>query len=306
MNNMSVLAMVALFSGLVGCTTAIEKGPDFTYYQKDQTPYRLVEVMSGKDNKERRQILENALRLSNIPYELDPFDMDGKAGTNVIADLGSKPAVLIIAAHYDRQWQSPGANDNASCVAAALSAYKMLEASGPFEHIKVRFLFTDMEEIGLLGANGYIKNHGVENILGVASFELCGIGDAFGIWDVHTELEATDVVGALQQAGTALGIYHGTHGPVPRNSSDHEPFFMKGIPAVAVTLLPKSDEEILRDYIDNPNGLKWLSTSNRPTIFQTYHTPNDRPLTISPKALKTAARIMTGMARKFDHIAGGN
>lgn len=297
----SFVGTLAILLGLSGCTSPIVKGPEFSYYLEDPSPYRLVEVMSGQSNEERLHILTEALTASGIPYELDPFTIDGKNGTNVFADLGATEApTLIIVAHYDRVMGSAGANDNASCVAAAISAYERLRASGPLENINVRFLFPDKEEVGLVGAQGYIENHGVENIVGVASFEMCGIGDAFGIWDIRGDLESSNIVKALQQAGKDVGVYNETHGPVPRYSSDHHRFFLKGVPAVGVTVLPKTDGQTLRDYIANPNAFKWVRTANRPIIFQTYHSPEDLPSTINPKALDMTARIIVETVKAFD------
>ncbi|MEH6526405.1 MAG: M28 family peptidase [Sneathiella sp.] len=304
LRNAPLLWMVALLLGLSGCATPIKKGPDFSYYLENPSPYRLVEVMSGRSNEERLHILTEALTASEIPYELDPFTIDGKNGTNAFADLGPIDApTLIIVAHYDRVMGSAGANDNASCVASVISAYEMLRAAGPLKNINVRFLFPDKEEVGLIGTQGYIKNHGVENVLGVASFEMCGIGDAFGIWDLRDNLESSKIVKAIQQAGKDLGVHNETHGPVPRYSSDHHRFYLTGIPAVGVTVLPEADGQTLRDYIANPNAFRWIRTANRPTIFQTYHSPQDLPSTIDPKALDMTAHIIVETAKIFDQLS---
>ncbi len=296
--------MGMVMAGLAGCATPIEKGPDIGHYLAAPSPYHLVEVMSGKENRERRDILEQALTASGISYRSDPFVHEGREGTNIFADLGTKSPTLIIAAHFDRTMGSPGANDNASCVAAAVSAYEMLAGGDPLQHIKLRFLFPDMEELGLIGSRNYIKNQGVDDVIGVISFEMCGIGDAFGIWDVRDGLAASLPVRALQAAGDANNVYNATHGPVPRYSSDHHVFFLEGIPAVGVTMLPKTDETVLRDYIENPNAFKWISTSNRPTIFQTYHTAEDTPATLNPETLEMTARIIVSTAQELDRLAG--
>jgi len=290
----------AMIFGLLGCATPIERGAEPNHYLENPSSFRLVEVLSGKSNEERMAILASALSKAKIAHKLDPFVVDGKAGTNVIADLGSNVPTLLIATHYDRTIGSPGANDNASCVASALAAYNMLRASDAPASIKVRFLFPDKEEIGLIGTKGYIRNHGVENIVGAISFDGCGIGDAYGIWDVRENLSDSVVVKALKKAGNIQGVYHAMHGPVPRYSSDHHEFFLNGVPSVGVTVLPKSDESILREYIANPNAFKWIRKSNRPVLFQTYHSPEDLPTTVEPKALDMTSRIMVETVKQFD------
>ncbi|MCW5803853.1 MAG: M20/M25/M40 family metallo-hydrolase [Deltaproteobacteria bacterium] len=72
---------------------------------------------------------------------------------NVVAARGTGPATLVMA-HYDHLGPGfPGADDNASGVAAALAVARDLAhrpATG-----RVVFLFTGGEEVGLLGARAY-------------------------------------------------------------------------------------------------------------------------------------------------------
>jgi hypothetical protein len=297
-----------------GCVKPIVRGPEVSHYLDDPTPYRLVEVMSGKETEERFTIVLKALQAAKITYSLDPFDYfipgpyGGKSfkGTNIIADFGSKSKTLLIATHFDRRARTPGANDNASCVAAAISALEKLIKTQPLGNIKVRFLFPDMEEMGLIGSEGYVKNHGVGDIIGMASFEMCGIGGAFGIWDIQDDLESSLIVKALQAAGEKEGIYNGTIGVIPRNSSDHRVFYREGIPSVGVTIIPESDEKLLREYIMDPNAFKWLSVKNRPRVFQTYHTDKDLPETLDPKALDIASQIIYRTVIEIDRLSGGS
>ncbi|MGI4735661.1 MAG: M20/M25/M40 family metallo-hydrolase [Janthinobacterium lividum] len=76
---------------------------------------------------------------------------------NIIARMpGRQPdgkAVLVVA-HYDSQPHTPGAGDDAAGVAALLEAMRALRAGPPLAH-DVIWLFTDGEEVGLLGARAY-------------------------------------------------------------------------------------------------------------------------------------------------------
>ena len=79
---------------------------------------------------------------------------------NVVARLegtnNSKAVVLI--GHYDSVPTSPGASDDGSAVAAMLETLRALRAG---ERLKndVIFLFTDAEEVGLMGARAFINEH---------------------------------------------------------------------------------------------------------------------------------------------------
>jgi len=297
---------------IAGCAKPILRGPEISHYTSAPSSYRLVEVMSGKDNGERTKIVKTALSVNNIPFSVQSFVHQGSEGNNIVVEYGEKPKTLLVAAHFDRRKGTPGANDNASCVSAAISALQTLRDVPPLKNIGVRFLFTDKEESqgngsknNLWGARAYIEQNAVDDLAGVVSFEMCGVGEAFGIWDVRDELGSSAIVKALQEAGKKENIYNGTIGVIPRNYSDHRAFYEQGIPSVGVTIIPKSDEKILREYIMNPNGFKWLNVSNRPKVFQTYHSEADVPETLEPVALELASRIIVRTIQEFDRLSGG-
>ena len=285
---------------------AVEPGPGFAYYQEQPSAYRLVEVMSGKSNIQRRAIVKQALQESDIAFREEPFSTRLYQGVNLVADLGSGRDILLFATHIDRVPKAPGANDNASCVATAIDALKKLKKRGLPENLTARFLFSDGEESGLQGSRYYADHNDLTHFFGVASFELCGIGDAFGIWDVIGPAMNSPLVEALMRAGKNLGVYNGTHGEVPRFGSDHRAFAQKGLAAVGVTVLPQKDETTLRNYVDDPNNAKWLLNFIRPTIFQTYHTSGDEPATLDTAALDMTTRLMIETVRVVDAMVRQN
>lgn len=79
---------------------------------------------------------------------------------NVLARLkgtGQGRAILL-AAHYDSVTTGPGAGDNAVAVGALLETLRALKAGAPLRN-NVIFLFTDGEEVGLLGAKAFVEGH---------------------------------------------------------------------------------------------------------------------------------------------------
>ena len=230
----------------------------------------------------------------------EPYQAAGRTGENVIVEIGTGAHVLGIAAHFDRVPNSPGANDNASCVAAAMAAYERIRNEGAPVNLSVRFLFFDHEELGRLGSKHYARNHDLGRFVGVASLELCGIGDALGVWDVRGPAENSLLVDAFAAAAEAEEIYHGTHGAVPLYSSDHRSFADAGLPAVGITVLPQEDEAVLRDYVDHPGRWRWLMPWFRPTIFRTYHGPGDRARAVDPAAIDMVSRVVRRMVAIAD------
>ncbi len=97
---------------------------------------------------------------------------------NVIAKLpgtGNSKAVLV-AGHYDTTPQSFGASDDGAAVVSMLESARALKAGPPLKN-DVIFLFTDGEEEGLLGANGFMAEHPLAREVGlVLNFEARGNG----------------------------------------------------------------------------------------------------------------------------------
>lgn len=272
-------------------------GPDFSHYRESPGPLRLVQVMSGRSNHERREVVKQALDAAAISYREEVVSNRVFHGANLVVEMGEGRDILLFSAHMDRVEPSPGANDNASCVAAGVQALKELKAMGPPEALKLRFLFSDGEEAGLHGARHHADASDLSDFFGVVSFEMCGLGDAFGVWDVVGPAVDSPIVEALRRAGGNLGVYHGTHGAVPRFGSDHMAFSRKGLAAVGVTVLPREDEQSLRGYVADPNHPKWLLNFVRPTIFRTYHTSGDGPEIIQSDALNMTTRLMLETVR---------
>jgi Zn-dependent M28 family amino/carboxypeptidase len=88
------------------------------------------------------------------------------AGTNLIATRpGSAPPYAVVGAHLDTVVDSPGADDNASGVAAALELARRLGEQAP-----VMIAIFDLEEVGFIGARALAQRLAAE---GVASAMLC-------------------------------------------------------------------------------------------------------------------------------------
>jgi hypothetical protein len=283
-----------------------DPAPGISYYLESPSPMRLVEVMSGQSNNERREIVKMALDSGPVAFHEEEVTNRIFNGGNIVAELGEGSVVLVFAAHMDRVEEAPGANDNASCVAAGIEAMKELSTWNMPQGLSVRFLFSDGEETGLHGARHHANTQDLTHIFGVASFELCGIGDAFGVWDVVGPAMGSPIVEALLKAGDNLKIYNGTHGAVPRFGSDHLAFSKKGLAAVGVTVLPQEDEDKLREYVQDPNNPKWLLNFIRPAIFRTYHTSGDGPETVEPDALEMTKRLMLETVRVVGEMVKQN
>lgn len=95
---------------------------------------------------------------------------------NIIAFIPGKSKVPYVAlmSHYDSVPMAPGAGDDGAAVAAMLETARILKSEAPFEH-PIIMIFTDAEEQGLIGAEGFFNNSKyTENIGILLNFEGSG------------------------------------------------------------------------------------------------------------------------------------
>lgn len=99
---------------------------------------------------------------------------------NIVARIpGSAPTGgVLITAHYDSRQIAPGAGDAASGVVTALEAIRAIRTGPPLQNDLI-VVFTDAEELGLLGARAFVSEHALmADVDIVLSFEMRGAGGA--------------------------------------------------------------------------------------------------------------------------------
>ena len=106
--------------------------------------------------------VEPQVQRTGITSLLDIYPGPYAAGTveNVMARLrgtGSTGAVLLMA-HYDSVSTAPGATDDGSGVVTLLETLRALKNGAPLRN-DIIFLFTDGEELGEVGSQGFVSEH---------------------------------------------------------------------------------------------------------------------------------------------------
>ena len=95
-----------------------------------------------------------------VALGLSPELQQNPGVTNILALLkgtSGEKAVLLVA-HYDTVPVSPGAGDNGSAVVAILETLRALRSSQPLRNDVVA-LFSDAEELGMVGAKTFVHQH---------------------------------------------------------------------------------------------------------------------------------------------------
>ncbi len=190
------------------------------------------------------------------------FDYEGKSFPNLIGRLaGKKKSCFIVGAHFDAVDNCPGADDNASGVAALLETARVL-AKEQFCH-SVEFVSFNLEEFGMAGSSQYAKDLKKEKreINGMISLEMIGYTDARkGAQKLPPALQGRfrdtgDFIGLLanSKSKNLLELFYKEMKKIeglpvepltlPFNGwllpasrlSDHSPFWDAGYPALLVT-----------------------------------------------------------------------
>jgi Zn-dependent M28 family amino/carboxypeptidase len=206
--------------------------------------------------------------------------------------------LVVVAAHYDTIPTSPGADDNASAVAALLEVARWFDANRPKPEqcrARLQLVAYDLEEAGLVGSTAHCQEIQLsgQSLRGMISLEMLGytdsrpgsqqlpvhlrglypdVGDFIGVVGNEASAPLLGTVAAALRTVPGLPVEHlvvpGTGTQLPETRlSDHSSFWDRGYPAVMIT-----DTSFYR----NPN----------------YHRPSDTAATLDFAFL---ARVTLGL-----------
>jgi len=132
--------------------------------------------------RQAEQYIRTFLEKLDIPFELQGYDHEGFRYSNIVVTLegGSRrEETIIIGAHYDTVFGTPGADDNASAVAVLLELCRALKDYRPERTLRLIFFVLEEPPAFMTPSMGsYVyamqaRNRG-ENIAGMISLEMVG------------------------------------------------------------------------------------------------------------------------------------
>jgi aminopeptidase Y len=175
---------------------------------------------------------------------------------NVIGTLvGTDPAqgIVYMGGHYDSVAFAPGANDDASGVAAMLEAARVLATNGLRTKATLKFIAFGAEETGLNGSYEYVVANEAEVTakgLGMVNLDMIAVGDTLQIGNI----DYGDPGGGnqlkvyAQQKATAMGMLWESF--AAGENSDHTYFEQVGVPAAFLTQRPDPYYHTSQDTLD--------------------------------------------------------
>ena len=189
---------------------------------------------------------------------------------NIVADRpGSAPTgTLLLTAHYDSHGTGPGAGDDAAGVAALLEAARAL---GPSRN-NLRILITDGEEVGLLGAQGYVDAPHDKAPTMVLNFEARGGGGPVFMFETSDgNLPLVRAFAAAAPSPHASSLMYALYKLLP-NDTDLSVFKKAGMA-----------------------GLNFAFVDRWPH----YHTALDTPENLDPRSLQQSGATALALSRHF-------
>lgn len=134
--------------------------PDLSYIASLKNP------IGSQANETVRQYIIDRLRELDVWYQLHMIDYY-EPGLQRAATLGNilvripgtgNGKAIMFMGHYDTVPDAYGASDNGAAVVAMLELIRLLQHHPPFKNDLI-FFFPDGEEVGLLGARAFLKDH---------------------------------------------------------------------------------------------------------------------------------------------------
>jgi aminopeptidase YwaD len=232
-----------------------------------QTRSEIPAVMISQEDG--RQFVEAAQRRALRIHMLVDTLFETRSAANVVATkrgTAHPDEIIVVGGHYDSVPRGPGANDNASGVAATLEAARVL-AGTPIART-VQFVLFSGEELGLFGSGAFASERR-QGVVTMVNLDMVGWGEHLMIGNSRGNSETA--VNAAAQVAQRLGIFVTKF---QSGGSDHVSFERFGIPTV-----------FLHRGID-PD----------------YHKPTDLPANVDPRHLEEAARLVVGLVQDLAQL----
>ncbi|MGH7948186.1 MAG: M20/M25/M40 family metallo-hydrolase, partial [Candidatus Binataceae bacterium] len=200
---------------------------------------------------------------------------------NVVAELrgaDSTGAVMLVA-HYDSVPSGPGAGDDAAGVAAILEAVRAIRAGAPLRNDLI-VLFTDAEELGLLGAKAFIENQAaLDRIKAVLNFDMRG--NSGPVWMFESSAANGWLISELGRAA-----------PYPRAASVAADIYRRMPHDTDFTIFAKA----------GIGGLNFAAAKGLPS----YHTRLDSAARLDLRTLQHHGSYALSLARQLGSVTLGD
>jgi Zn-dependent M28 family amino/carboxypeptidase len=263
----------------------------------------VVKVASATSNEARFDAITSLLTARKIPFTVEPFKIDKPLrleprteGRNVVVTIGDGPSEIVLGAHYDAVrlpdgTLSKGAVDNAASSVILVSIAEALQSEKL--PIRVRVVWFDMEELGLIGSQQYVQRHASDKILAMLNFDVNGYGRTilFGpaAQKESTALRRIFLETCAAEDADCLGF------PLGLPNSDDRSFIKAGVPTISIGVLPPIEARQLWLLLSGPDS--GLAPGTLPAVLRTIHTADDGSEKVSEETMSMMVRFALSLVR---------
>lgn len=216
-----------------------------------------IKELEKRPNKGRTEYIKNYLKSAGISFEVQKFRQRVLNGENiVITDFCKQDdqAQLLLTAHTNKYFSSPGANDNASGVAVLLNVIDQLKALNLDNNSNTKIIFFDHED-GLAyidGSTFYVNNTDLSKIKFVLNLDMVGAGNTVVTCPKNTDDNRSNpYVNYLLKHLTQKQIKYFSFDLPPLLVEDHVPFVKNGVPAISLSMMPERDLGHLKKILNS-------------------------------------------------------
>lgn len=254
-------------------------------------------------NAARLDVLLRQLRDEGFAPTVETFEGGGRGGpmqgSNVIVTIGDGPKEILLTAHYDAVklrdgTMSQGVIDNAGSVVALIEAAKVLREA-PLSH-RIRVIFFDQEELGLIGAKKWIEAHGINNIAAVVNSDIAAYGDTL-MYGQNNGAQSAFVTRAVQELCAERAMQCVGFPEYP--PSDDRAFSAAGAPVVSLGFQDEvgAHQMWLAFNGGENNG---LAEGFVPQVFRVIHSKDDAIEAVEGHTIDLAGRTYAALIQKLD------
>ena len=299
--------VVLALNTLSGHTQSSRSGRSGSFAPSDEVLFGLIadaKRLNRHSSEERFEALISLLDEYQLDYEVQKFSTkqpcreDRYEGRNVVVTFGTGTQTLVVGAHFDAFQlpdgsTGPGMVDNASGVIVLIRVANAVR-NYPFKN-QIRFVFFDMEELGLVGSQRFVQSSTDVNIVAMLNVDMVGYGDTvvFGP-SVGGDEQASRIL-RICCAKLSIDCFSSPRLP----PGDQDSFRKMNIPALSLAILPSLEAHQAWLLINEAKN-SGLRNDFEPAIAQVIHTERDTFEKLDPLAMTTAYRLLRTVLLRLD------
>ena len=285
--------------------TASQAAPELS--EDGQAIQTAVQAYAGKTNDQRREVVIAQLRAAGFTPETVSFtggnsQTGPRPGANVVVTVGSGEKDIVLTAHFDAVplqggAMSQGVVDNAGSVTALIEAAGLIkdqvdQAPGPFRYV---FVFTDQEELGLIGAREWLKAQDKARLHAVINMDVNAWGETL-MYGENVGEQSAFLLGAMRTQCAERAIDCMAFPVYP--PSDDRVFSAAGLPVISIGSQDAAGAHQMW-LAFNGGEQNGLAEGFVPPVFQRIHSAQDTMEWVNGDEIRQTALFVADLALRL-------